>query len=236
MLKILTLAFVLSAAPAWPQFQAEEINASQSDPQNFSLDERTIAIEKVGTYKPRPRAPREEAGAPDPLPEAGDIVNTGLDLWKIIVDNKPVADVHGQYAVALPKGVGHWEQLSGWKPPEGTVYTLTAKNGYGFTVVAARYQVLRTYGGSYKGRGRYLTAVAVEPLRVEVAWGYRLTLEAAIPPSSVVNAGSAENPVAGMLATIAWRISTPLKVEQGQSLYYLQGDGAFREVGSPFNE
>ena len=83
-------------------------------------------------------------------------------------------------AVALPAGLTHWDSLSGWKPPKGTVYGFYAKNLYGMKVIDVEYQVLRTYGGSYKGKGRYLTGVTIEPLLVsvappplgEVGWGW----------------------------------------------------------------
>ncbi|MEK7383789.1 MAG: hypothetical protein AAB262_10970, partial [Elusimicrobiota bacterium] len=73
------------------------------------------------------------------------------------------------------------------------------------------------------------------PLLVEVAWGYKFTLEAAVPDTSVVNVGTTENPVAAMLAQLAWRVQTPIKDSQGKGIYYLQGDGLFKEIGGPFS-
>jgi hypothetical protein len=38
-----------------------------------------------------------------------------------------------------------------------------------------------------------------------------------------------------MMATLNFHISTSIKDSQGKGLYFLQGDGLFREVGGPFS-
>lgn len=229
------LAVALLAAPAWSQFAPQEIKAAQKDPGAFTIDEKTITIKKVGpTVSPTDIPPPSGGGIGDALPVLDQIINTGMKVWKIIEDNKPVVDVKTQYATALPKGLTHWQDMATWQPPRGTIYELTAKNAYGMQTIHVRYQVLRTYGGSYDGKGKYLTAVTVEPLLVEVGWGYHFSMSSSVPDSSVVNVGTSADPVAGMMATLGWHISTAVKDSQGQGLYFLQGDGAFREVGGPF--
>lgn len=229
------LTLILAAAPAWSQFTTKEYQAAQQDPKAFTLDESSLRIEKLGpTVSPTEiKSPTGEGGQ-DPTVILDQIINIGQKIWKIIVDNKPVVDVRTQYATALPKGATRWDSMGGWQAPKGTIYGLSAKNAYGITVINVRYQVLRTYGGSYKGKGKYLTAVTVEPLLVEVAWGYHYTMEAAVPDSSIVNVGTTENPVAAMMAQLAWRVQTPIKDSQGKGIYFLQGDGLFKEIGGPF--
>jgi len=233
----IALAIALTAVPAWSQFSAQEIKAAQKDPKKFTLDESTLKIDKIGpTVSPTDiPSPGGGGGIGDALPVLDQIINTGLKLWKIIADNHPVSDVKTQYATALPKGLTGWSDMAGWQPPKGTIYELSAKNAYGVQVIHVRYQVLRTYGGSYQGKGKYLTAVTVEPLLVEVAWGYHYAMDATVPETSVVNVGTSADPVAGMMATLTWRVSTAIKDSQGQGLYFLQGDGAFREIGGPFS-
>jgi hypothetical protein len=231
------LAIALTAAPAWSQFRPDEIAAAQHDPKMYTLDETTVHIEKVGPSNgpSKEKIPDPAGGGGGVIPVLDEIINVGLKVWKIIVDNKPVVDVKTQYATALPKGSSGWSDVSGWHVPVGTIYELTAKNGYGLKMIDVRYQVLRTYGGSYQGKGRYLTAVTVEPLRVDVGWAYRFTMDASVPDSSIVNVGTSEDPVAGMMAALGWRISTPIKDSSGKGLYFLQGDGAYKEIGGPFS-
>jgi hypothetical protein len=161
------------------------------------------------------------------------IANLGQRIWKVVVDNKPVVDAKTQYATALPMGVTDWSAMEGWQPTVGTVYELKVKNAFCATVVDLQYQVLRTAGGSYKGAGKYLTAVTIQPMFLEVAWGYHVSVEASVPDSSIVNVGTLDKPVAAMTAELAWRVSTPIKDIQGKSLYYMQGDGVYREIGGP---
>lgn len=202
---------------------------------------RNVEIKVVGpVVRPRRIAPPADAPPQDPLPALERIVNVAKQVIELIDTVKerlrPIVDVRTDYATALPSGITNWDQLSGWKPPQGTAYELKAVNGFGTEVVKVRYNVLRMHGGSYKGRGLYLTAVTVEPVQMHVAAGYDLKFWAQVPPSSVINAGSTESPLAGMLMTVRWRIHTPLKDAQGAGLYYLQGDGLFQEVGGPFKK
>ena len=231
-----SLAFILASVPAWSQFTPLESKAAQKDPGSFTIDESTVRIDQLGpTLKAAEIPSLEGSGGGDATVILDAIINNGRKMWKIIVDNKPVVDVRTQYATALPEGVKGWASMSGWQPPKGVICALTAKNVYGVTVLNVRYQVLRTYGGSYKGKGKYLTAVTVEPLLVEVAWGYKYTMEASVPDTSIVNVGTTENPLAAMMAQLSWRIQTAVKDSQVKDLYLLQGDGALREIGDPFS-
>ncbi len=217
-------------APAWSQ-------TAPTDSKQFTLDEKSITIEKRGpsvSIKDIPAPLPKGGGGGEPSLDLGNIINIAQKIWAIIEKNQPVVDVKTQYATALPAGLTHWDSLAGWRPPAGQVYGFTAKNAYGIKVIDVEYQVLRTYGGSYNGHGKYLTAVTIEPLKVDVAWGYKFSLNVEIPDSSIVNVGTAADPVAGMMATVKWQISTVVKNSQGKSLYYLQGDGKMNEVGGPF--
>ena len=228
-------ALVFAAAPAFSsEFAPEEVAAANEDPSAFMIDDRTVQLAPLGVgYAPLP--PADKAASPDELVVAERIVNLGLKIWKVIEDNKPVVDVAQRYASALPEGISGWNALSGWKTPAGPIYGLVAKNAYGMKLVDIRYQVVRSYGGSWKGKGRYLTAVSIIPLRVEVGWGVKVDVSASVPDSGVVNAGTDQQPVAGMTAKLEWRIRTPLKDSQGVGLYYVQGDGLSRELGGPFH-
>lgn len=219
---VLTLAVLCFALPVAAQTKA-------------CKDEDAVEIVNLG-----PAVSMTAATAPGPAVSASGavefaaIVNVGQKIWKIVVDNKSVVDAKTEYATALPQGVTDWSAMEGWKPTVGTVYQLKFKNAFCATVVDLRYQVLRTAGGSYKGKGQYLTAVVIEPLFLDVAWGYHVWLEASIPDASIVNVGTRERPIAAMTAELAWRIATPIKEMQGKSIYYMQGDGAYREIGEPF--
>lgn len=165
--------------------------------------------------------------------DIGSIVNIFKTVWDLIKENRPSVDIKTDFAAALPQGITSWNQLAGWKAPEGKVYGFYAKNKFGQRIVNVRYLIQRMYGGGYKGKGKYLAGVTAYPLTVEVGLGYTLKLSADAP-AVIQNIGTDEDPVAGMSFKVTWNIKTVMKDATGTSVYWLDGNGAFREDGSPF--
>jgi hypothetical protein len=230
------LPFRTPAAAQDTEFTPAEIKAARQDPDFFKIDPKSISIIWLGpTVTPKDIAPPPQVPGEEPGVDLDSIINIAAKIWAIIEKNKPVVNINTTYATAVPEGIKNWGQLSGWKPPQGTIYAFVAKNKYGARMVDVKYQVLRTYGGSYKGKGQYLTAVTIEPLLVEVGWGYKFDLNAEVPDSSIINVGTSEDPLAGMLAILKWRIQTVVQDTSGRSVYYVQGNGLFKEMGGPFD-
>ena len=223
-------------------FSPQEVMAAKMDPQSFMVDPSSIRIERVKedveSVQPqflpeKPAAAPEEGPGQDPFVVIDQIINIYERVWAIIEKNKPVVNVAPPpCAAAVPQGITSWEQLQEWKEPKWRVYGFYAKNVYGVTVIDVKYQVQMSYGGNYKGKGKYLTGVTVIPLKVDVAWGYKFSMDAQVPSTS--NVGTSDDPVGAMIANLHWQISTALKDSQGTSVYYLQGTGAFKEIGGPF--
>lgn len=222
---------VLASPPAVALSESQTISAARGDAKKFLIDPRSLRVEKVGSVGSAALiapAPAMKAAGLEPI----EIINAGKKVWDIIKEHEPVVDVSESYATALPRDVQDWTEMEGWRTPAGVTYRFTANNLYGVRVVDVTYQVLRTYGGSYRGKGRYLTAVTVQPLHVHVLWGYDLSLSAEVPPENIVNAGAEPgDPIAAMTLQVSWRIKTLLVREQGMSSYYLRGDGFFLELG-----
>lgn len=224
------LVLALSGVPAGAS------RPGRTDPRLFTVDPASVRVERVGPSVLEGRRDlgvQEEGAAGTAFPALDEIVNIALKLWKIVDENRPTVDVKTDFAVALPKGVASPRELERWQKPEGTVYVLSADNLYGQEVVKIRYQVLRTWGGSFKGKGRYLAGVTVEPLLVQAAWGYKVTMETSAPDAGVLNVGTAEDPIAAMTLQLGWSITTPMSAAKGAYDYYIQGDGFFRELGGP---
>lgn len=216
---------------------------SAQEPGYFEIDPGSVRIMKIGEVEPKELKalglPVGPIGLPK-LPGVGNsgtvvldqIVNIANKVWNIIKENRPVVDIKTTYATAVPKGIDHWDQLSGWSRPAGTKYGFYAKNRLGQRVVSVDYVVFRTYNGKYDGKGRYLTNVTVLPTRTHAAWGYTLTMS--VDAAKPTNVGTAENPMAGMQMTLAWKMANPIKDEQGRSVFYLEGDGTFQRMAGPF--
>ncbi|HVE14854.1 MAG TPA: hypothetical protein VNI01_15770 [Elusimicrobiota bacterium] len=158
------------------------------------------------------------------------IVNTAKNVWLMIEKNRPTVGVRDSFACALPAEAKDWRELSGWSGPESSEHRLQAVDAFGATVADVRYAVVREWGGSRGGKGKYLANVAVIPLRVEAAWGYDVDVSVGV--SGVVNAGTAEDPVAAMILELRWSISSALRREEGRDAFYLRGDGTLRALAS----
>ena len=228
-LPLVMLSFV--ALPAAAQFSIKEKTAASKDPKMYTIDDLTVKITDLGPVAAPADVVTPEDTGNDPLVVIDHIMNIGARAWQFMLDNQAVVTASTTYATALPEGVKHWSAMEGWERPKGTLYGLTAKNAYGMTVVDIRYMVMRTTGGSYEGKGKYLTAVSAQTMPVSGTWGYRVSLDAAAPDSGIVNAGTKLNPVAAMSFNVGWRIETAIKKSQGTTVYYVRGDGVFQPIG-----
>jgi len=246
--------------PAAPQFSVAEVKAAAQDPMRFTVDDNSVEIIRldppskpevvdpnlppIGIPKPPsgsggnpglpPVTPPGGGGIGDDLVVIDKIVNLAKKIWDIIKENQPSIDTKTCYANAIPDGITSWTQLQQWSPPKTATYGFYAKNMYGSKTIEVVFQVVRTDGGNYKGKGKYLNGVSVQPLKVEASWGYKFTMAAEVP--SVANVGTSEDPIASMLLRLNYKIETVVKHSEGTYVYYTQGDGAFREIGSPFKK
>jgi hypothetical protein len=164
------------------------------------------------------------------------IVNIASKIWQIIKDNAPVVNIDTKYATAYPEGVTAATQLAGWSRPKSYVYGFYAENIYGVTTIDVKYKVTYTYNGAYKGMGRYLTAVTVVPEKAQVSWGYRFHMSASVPDSSIANVGTDADPVAAMQLKLNWTMASALKQVDGASVYYVEGNGYYQEIASPWKK
>ena len=126
---------------------------------------------------------------------------------------------------ALPKGVTCWADLQGWQPPVVKRYEFSADNARQRRLFQFKYRVVYMYGGSYQGKGRYLTGITVIPEPVKVGWGRGLDVRVQIP--TVVNVSrDKNNPIAGAMLEIGWKYQSTFKAQMGTDMYFIRGDRA----------
>ena len=233
MQKKITMAALIIAFFAGGAY-AQEINAGY-----FHLNTPAMPQAPAGPMidppmPPFPQAPVPGGFNPDGVNQAvgavDNVVNLADKIWGIIEKNKPVVTVAANYANAVPFGTSHWTQLQGWSKPMTRKYRFSMK---GVDVV---YQVHWTYGGNLQGKGKFLTGVSVEPLSVTAPWGHKVDLTAEVPDSTVANVGTKEDPIASMQVQLKWKISTAISSLDQKAIYYIQGDGFMRELGTPFKK
>lgn len=207
--------------------------AAQVDEKYYTVDEASVKIESAGggAARPLPAFRAEEQG---PIADISKVVNLMEKVFDIISKNQPVIDISTKYANAVPAEAVHWTYLQGWKRPSVRKYSFTVNNALGGRVAKVDYQVHWAHGGNYRGKGLFLTGVTVEPISVMTVAGYKVSLAAEIPDSTVMNVGTHEDPVAAMQVKLRWTIHTAVKEIKQQAIYYVQGDGYIEEIGTPF--
>lgn len=222
-------------------FSKDESRVALDYPRYYSINPDSVRItlletreeEGIDYVKLQEGPPKDLAGV---LVSIEKIVNIASKIWDIVKDNAPAVNIQTKYATAYPEGVTSAAQLAGWSRPKSYVYGFYAENLYGVTTIDVKYRVSYTYNGNYKGVGKFLTAVAVIPEKVQVSWGYRFHMSALVPDSTVTNVGSHLNPVAALQMKLNWTMATPLKQVDGTSVYYIEGDGYYQEIASPWKK
>lgn len=170
-----------------------------------------------------------EKGAGEAIVVINAIINIGKKIWNLIEDNKSVFVLESDAATAYPQGITDWRQLEGWKAPRLFNYQIIYKNAFGMNMIDATFRVLFTYGGSYEGKGKYLSRVTVIPGHV---WlfpvGMGLNAQALVP--NVVNVGTKESPIAGAEVVLKWTATDPLQKFENSAVFFVRGDGSYKDI------
>ncbi|KAF0124438.1 MAG: hypothetical protein FD189_2398 [Elusimicrobia bacterium] len=232
-------AAAFAQVPAgYAEFSESERKAAQRNPDYYTINPASVRLVRIAEGEDPDLLEKQrkaaQSGAGESLVLIEKIINIAEKIWAIIERNAPVVNITTQYATAVPDGIKSWTHLQNWSRPRTYTYGFYADNLYGVTVLDVKYKVAYSYGGNYKGKGKYLTGVTVIPEKVDLAWGYKFSMTAQVPDSTVVNIGTHADPHAALQLKLNWRISTPIKSSDGTSVYYIQGNGGFAEIASPW--
>jgi hypothetical protein len=181
----------------------------------------------------------DQYGKPSPVDQAGkiigvarDLVALGEDVYNLVIKGKPnintdyapisvVPRINGQPASIL-------EETENWKMPVSHTYEVSYENGFSMDVVTFRYTVIYSYGGSYNGKGKYLTAVQIIPEQVSVMFGY--DFRATMKLGGIVNHGTRENPIAGATLLLEHEVKTIVKANLETYAFQVVGNGGFKKI------
>lgn len=152
----------------------------------------------------------------------------GEKVIEIIKKGKPVVNVRRDAVAVVPSGVRAWEELGGWQAPVTKVYSVTAKNYLGLTVIDLRLKVSANYGGGINGKGRYIANAIVVPTSIYALWGFSVDVWS--ENREPVNTGSKDSPVAGLGFDIRFRYGNAINEQVGAQDYFVKGDGTIQEL------
>ncbi len=243
---ILALATIVSAVS--PFVSAED------NKDYFTVASQAVTLTE--TTQGKDASPQEPAGFSSRTADKGaegGLANAGLAAWGVITSGAPSAGYASAYASAIPGFSFNWGNITGWKGPKEMVYRYTVTNLMGVDVIDVKYKISFFYGGTEdygakgarldnyvaqatgqtvqkddKIHGRYITNFTVQPVSVNVKWGwhYDLTVRMADP----MNIGTKLAPVAALQASLNWTQSTPFSTNGGTLTYNVDGLGNFKDL------
>lgn len=155
------------------------------------------------------------------------IVMAGAKAWKVIMDNRPTADLASAYASAIPGFDFNWSSLKDWRKVSKK-YRYTIDKKLQGRAVDITYEVAYYHGsiptpGTEGLKGHYIANFTVKPLDINLKWGWKVGLEVSM--SDPMNVGTAAEPVAWLNADLKWRYAKPLSTEPKLGLNSLSVDG-----------
>jgi hypothetical protein len=175
---------------------------------------------------------------PDPIERTGKIISVGRDLvalgediYRLVIKGKPTNTTKYAPVSVVPKVNGEAVDLletEGWQIPVKRTYQILYKNLYGMEVVKFSYSLIYSFGGSYGGRGAYLTSVQIIPESVSTLFGYDFT--ATMKLGGIQNQGTRDNPIAGSTILLEYTVNTVVKASTEVDSFFITGRGGFRKL------
>lgn len=195
------------------------------------LEGATITVMRLGPVDLPQGVPAAEADGPsvgEILGKIDAIVLIGNRVWELVKGG--VAVTTPASASAMPAGAD-WTNTTGWGRLKGDKFRLIAKNRSNLTFVDTSFTIARRYGGSYEGKGKYLTEVRVIDVQ---AWAWpTVKFNMDVSVDEPFNAGTLKDPISELRLTVkADANSTMSDFTKTWNLAFLvAGDGRLEQVG-----
>lgn len=232
------------SAVGFGQAFAQEINASSDQHSNaqLSMDEihtvevfevnedNNLVVPPVGDISllglQETKKPNKSIG--NALLIGKDLIAFGEELYRIVEAGKPVLTIGEQTPISvLPRnnlGVNISSfDLTGWQEPRVKKFKIVAKNGFGSTMVSLEIMLMFSYGGSFEGKGAFISDAEISVTDVEVFWGYSLGADFKV--KSILNQGTKGNPIAATMLQVTYSMKSLLKETRSTKKFLINGLG-----------
>lgn len=205
---------------------SEKIHAQKNDPYFDIASVEVKEVEADLTDKDVELVGNKNLGAV--IMQARELIAFGKEVWKIIEAGRPVSNNQAMQTITvLPKGEDGQTvdvlDMENWQLPKAKSYRVEYKNGFGMTVIGFTYTVVFQYGGSFEGKGKYLTGVNVMADDITVSWGFNFEAQSQL--LSITNTGTKENPVAAATLTVKYRAKSVVRDISSSETFYVTGSG-----------
>lgn len=165
---------------------------------------------------------------------AGEIVALGESVYELIKKGKSTINTNDFTTINVvpldpnTKNPVSLEDIEYSSQPVVKKYETKFKNSLGIVTASFKYQVVYSYGGSYDGKGKYLTNVSLVPTSTQIPWA--TNFNATMKVQKVGFRGSKDSPIAEVMLSIKYQYNSLGAVERNH-LIYISGDGTIRNYG-----
>lgn len=223
--------FLGTEAPTTPEAPKAEAPKTEAP--------KTDSAKTEPTPTPTPDEPK-----PEPKPEvdkierAGKIIATakefvalGEAVYELVKKGKPnnvttyapVSVVPTNPETKQPVDVF---DLEGFGIPTQKKFTAKLTNGAGLVVISFDYMVVYSYGGSYNGKGKWISSASIIPVAVRTSFGWDFNAEMKV--SGIMNHGSKADPVAGLILTVKYSMKSWSSAYERNDTIHMTGKGDFK--------
>lgn len=162
---------------------------------------------------------------------ARDLVALGEDIYNLVIKGKPTNTTSYAPISIIPKDNGVMVDIldvEGFSIPQTRTYEIKYENLFGMDTVVFRYTVMFSHGGSFNGKGAYITGAQIIPVNASTMFGY--DFRATMKLGGIQNTATKENPVAGATLLLEYEVKTVLKADLSVDSFYLTGKGGFKAL------
>lgn len=216
-------------------FTVEETPISLVNPNDFKSSFNQLNDPAPAPTQPEPPKPPtfeqkvERTGAV--IKVARDMVALGEAIYDLVKKGKPTNTTDYAPISVVPRNSATKEHvdpfdLEGFSMPVEKNYTAKILNGLGREVVSFSYKVMYSYGGSYNGTGKYLTNVIIVPGSIRTTFGW--DFNASMKLSGIMNHGSKENPIAGIMITVKYQMNSWSAAFERNDTIHITGNGEMK--------
>jgi hypothetical protein len=173
---------------------------------------------------------------PDHIEQAGRIIQAGRDvvalgdaIYELLKKNAPVIRTDYAPISVVPRdpndksnAVDIWD-MEGFSMPVEKRYQTRITDKVGKEAVIFDYKLMYSYGGSYNGKGKFLTGITIVPGNIVAKRGW--TVDSSMKLSGIMNHGTKDDPIAGAIITIKYNISSLGRATERNDTIHIMGNG-----------
>lgn len=156
----------------------------------------------------------------DKLIAIGQKIIPTIEKGKAVVTNTSMAAVSVLPRLETVDPVVH--DMGNWSIPVTKHYQISYKNGLGSEVVSFVYSVTYQYGGTYGGKGKYLTGIRASARKINIAWGF--DLDASSQLVQISNVGTTEDVIAAATIEIQYTVKNWTRTITNVESFFVAGD------------